>query len=72
MAIDMSGLVNVVGSAEGNAAASVNGLNGSSTASDLMKAQFEMNQYQLIATAAAAILKADADAKSAPARAISR
>lgn len=72
MSIENSGLVGVVGAAERAAAAAVNGLGPNSSAADLTKASLKMNQYGIISTAVSAILKADSEAKSAPARSISR
>jgi hypothetical protein len=72
MAVNLSGLAGVVGGAENSASSLVNGLGPNSTAADLTRASLAMNQYQIVATAVAAIIKADSEAKSAPARAISR
>ena len=72
MAVNGAGLVGTVGSAENTASAAVNGLGPNSTAADLTRASFEMNRYQLVSTAVSAIIKADSEAKSAPARNISR
>lgn len=70
--VNLAGLANTVGSAENNASSAVNGLGANSTAADLTRASFLMNQYQIIATAVSAVIKADSEAKSAPARSISR
>ena len=72
MAINLIGLVGTVGNAENQAGAAVNGLGPNSTAAELTQASLKMNQYLIVGTAVAAIVKADADAKSAPARSISR
>jgi hypothetical protein len=70
--VNLSGLAGTVGSAENAASGAVNGLNANSSAADLTRASFLMNQYQIVATAVSAIIKADSEAKSAPARSISR
>lgn len=72
MAINGTGLVGAVGAAETAASSAVNGLGANSTAADLARASLVSNQYQLVSTFVAAIIKTDAEAKSAPARAISR
>lgn len=72
MAVNLEGLAGAVGAAENAASSAVNGLGPNSTAADLTRASMEMNQYQIVATAISAIIKADSDAKSAPARSISR
>jgi hypothetical protein len=72
MAINLNGLVATMGNAENSAASAVNGLNADSTAAQLTQASLRMNQFQIVATAVAAILKGDSDAKSAPARSMSR
>src|SRR5690349_10765068 len=72
MAVNLEGLAGTVGAAENAASSAVNGLGADSTAADLTKASLEMNQYQIVATAVSAIIKSDSEAKSAPARAISR
>ena len=72
MTIALNGLVNTVGSAENTASTAVNGLGANSTAAELTQASLRMNQYQIVATAVSAIIKSDSEAKSAPARAISR
>lgn len=72
MAVNLDGLAGAVGASENAASAAVNGLGPNSTAAQLTQASLKMNQYQIISTAVAAILKADAEAKSAPARSISR
>jgi hypothetical protein len=70
--VSLSGLVGTVGAAESAAASAVNGLGPNSTAAQLTQASLQMNRYQIIATAVSAIIKADSEAKTAPARAISR
>jgi hypothetical protein len=70
--VSLGGLVGTVGGAESAAASAVNGLGPNSTAAQLTQASLKMNQYQIIATAVSAIIKADSEAKTAPARAISR
>lgn len=72
MTISLNGLVNTVGSSENAASSAVNGLGANSTAAQLTQASLKMNQYQIISTAVSAIIKSDSEAKSAPARAISR
>jgi hypothetical protein len=72
MAISLNGLANTVGGAETAASSAVNGLGPNSTAAELTQASLKMNQYQIVSTAVSAIIKADSEAKSAPARAISR
>lgn len=72
MAVNLDGLAGAVGNAEEAASSAVNGLGANSTAADLTKASMKMNQYQVVAAAVAAIIKADAEAKSAPARSIAR
>jgi hypothetical protein len=72
MAVNLSGLAGTVGASENSAASRVNGLNANSTAAELTQASLAMNQYQIVATAVSAIIKADSEAKAAPARAISR
>ena len=72
MTISLNGLVNTVGGAETAASGAVNGLGPNSTAAELTQASLKMNQYQIVSTAVSAIIKADSEAKSAPARAISR
>lgn len=72
MAVNLDGLAGVVGAAETSASSAVNGLGPNSTAADLTRASLEMNQYQIVATAVSAIIKADSEAKAAPARSISR
>jgi hypothetical protein len=72
MAVNLNGLVGTVGNAENAASAAVNGLNADSTAAQLTQASLRMNQYQVVSAAVAAIIKADADSKQAPARSISR
>jgi hypothetical protein len=70
--VNLDGLANTVGAAESAAGASVNALGPNSSAADLTKASLAMNKYQLVGAAVAAIIKADAEAKTAPARSISR
>lgn len=72
MAINLDGLASTVGGAENLASDAVNSLGPKSTAAELTQASLKMNQYNIVSTAVAAIIKADAEAKSAPARAISR
>ncbi len=72
MAVNLDGLAGAVGGAENAASSAVNGLGPNSTAAQLTQASLKMNQYQIVATAVSAIIKADSEAKSAPARAISR
>jgi hypothetical protein len=71
MAVNLEGLVAVVGTAENAASRSVNGLGANSTAADLTRASLRVAQYQIVATAVSQVIKGDADAKTAPARAIS-
>lgn len=70
--VNLEGLAGTVGNAESAASGAVNGLGANSSAADLTRASFLMNQYQIVATAVSAIIKADSEAKSAPARSISR
>lgn len=70
--VNLEGLVGAIGSAESAAGSRVNGLGANSTAAQLTQASLAMNQYQIVATAIAAIIKADSEAKAAPARSISR
>lgn len=70
MSVNLEGLVGVVGSAERAAAGAVNGLGPNSTAADLTRASLRVNQYQIVATAISAIIKADSEAKATPARTI--
>ncbi len=70
--VNLDGLASTVGNAENAASGAVNGLGANSSAADLTRASFLMNQYQIVATAVSAIIKADSEAKSAPARSISR
>jgi hypothetical protein len=72
MAVNLDGLAGAVGGAENAASSAVNGLGPNSTAAQLTQVSLKMNQYQIVATAVSAIIKADSEAKSAPARAISR
>ena len=72
MTISLNGLADTVGSAESAASSAVNGLGANSTAAELTQASLKMNQYQIIATAVSQIIKADSEAKSAPARAIAK
>jgi hypothetical protein len=68
--MDLNVLAAKVGTAESAASGAVGGLNANSSAADLTRAQLLMNEYQMVATAVSAILKADNEAKTAPARAI--
>jgi hypothetical protein len=70
--VNLEGLAGTVGNAESAASGAVNGLGATSTAADLTRASYLMNQYQIIATAVSAVIKADSEAKAAPARSISR
>lgn len=70
--VNLQGLAGTVGSAENAASSAVNGLGATSTAADLTRASYLMNQYQIIATAVSSVIKADSEAKAAPARSISR
>ena len=70
--VNLEGLAGTVGNAENAASGAVNGLGATSSAADLTRASFLMNQYQIVATAVSAIIKSDSEAKSAPARSISR
>jgi hypothetical protein len=70
--VNLDGLASTVGNAENAASGAVNGLGANSSAADLTRASFLMNQYQIVATAVSAIIKADSEAKAAPARSISR
>ena len=70
--VNLEGLAGTVGNAENAASSAVNGLGATSSAADLTRASFLMNQYQIVATAVSAIIKADSESKSAPARSISR
>jgi hypothetical protein len=72
MTISLNGLADTVGSAEAAASSAVNGLGANSTAAELTQASLKMNQYQIVATAVSAIIKADSEAKSAPARSIAK
>ena len=72
MSVNLDGLAGAVGASETAASAAVNGLGANSTAAQLTQASLRMNQYQIVSTAVAAIIKADSEAKSAPARSISR
>ena len=72
MAINLNGLVGVVGNAETAASGSVNGLGPNATAADLTKASLAVQQYSIIANAVSAIINADANAKQAAARGMSR
>ena len=68
MAFNFTGLVAAIGTAERLAIDAVNGLNKDSGAEDLTKANFAMAQYQMISTAVSALIKAEQEAKAAPAR----
>lgn len=72
MAVNLEGLVAVVGNAEENAGAAVNGLGAHSTAADLTRASFRVSQYTVVSTAVSQLIKSDGEAKSIAARAISR
>lgn len=69
--VNLEGLAAAVGGAENAAGNAVNGLGANSSAADLTRASLEVNKYGLVAAAVAGIIKGDAEAKLAPARAIS-
>jgi hypothetical protein len=70
--VNLEGLAGTVGNAETTASGAVNGLGPNSSAADLTRASLVMNQYQIVANAVSAIIKADSEAKQAPARSIAR
>ena len=72
MAVNLEGLVAVVGNAEETAGASVNGLGANSTAADLTRASLRVSQYTIVSTAVGQLIKSDGEAKSIAARSISR
>jgi hypothetical protein len=72
MAVNLEGLVAVLGNAEEAAAAAVNGLGGTSSAADLTRAGFRVSQYTVVGAAVAQLIKGDGEAKLTAARAISR
>lgn len=71
MAVNLEGLVAVVGSAEEAAASAVNGLGAKSTAADLTRASLRVSQYTIVSTAIAQLIKGDGEAKIIAARTIS-
>jgi hypothetical protein len=70
MADTTVGLVGAVGAAESAASAAVGGLGPDSTAAELTQVSLTVNKFNIISTAVSAILKADAEAKTAAARGI--
>ena len=72
MAVNLEGLVAVLGNAEETAGAAVNGLGATSTAADLTRASFRVSQYTVVGTAVSQLIKSDSEAKLTAARAISR